>query len=356
MAAREIAPELQKLFDEGAEVYSISRLNCINQCEYQAYLSYIEKAPKKSNVWANLGDKIHSALEKCVKDGANESIIKDAIQAELDNLDILDIDFPLDRNGNPTIRNNWIANMTKFAEEFKTPKGKFETEKLVLLNWKDNIWIQGYIDLIRHDKNGSVYILDWKTSSQFDKAHLVEAGRQLVLYALAMQEEGYKVSRVSWIMLKYCITTWIQKNGKPKEKISEWRNYIKDLRNVLEKRLSDMGYDEVDIDALLFQAEKENSMTCLPEELQEQFKTRPYVRDYELTPEVIAECKQYIDDSIAKYHKCGTDEKNFKPCNIEKESFFCASLCDFSGSCKYWKDYCEQFKSKDDSEDEDDLF
>lgn len=354
MAAREVAPELQKLFDEGAEVYSISRLNCINQCEYQAYLSYIEEAPKKNNVWASLGGKIHDALEKCVRDKADESIIKDAIQAELENLDILGIDFPLDRNGNPTLRNNWIANMTKFAEEFKTPKGKFETEKLVLLNWTNNIWIQGYIDLIRHDKDGSVYILDWKTSSQFDKAHLVEAGRQLVLYALAMQKEGYKVSRVSWVMLKYCITTWIQKNGKPKEKISEWRNYIKDLRNVLEKRLSDMGYDEVDIDALLFQAEKENSMDCLPEDLRTQFKTRPYVRDYELTEEVIDECKQYIDSSIAKYHECGTDEKKFKPCNIEKESFFCSSLCDFSDSCKYWKDYCEQFKSK--QEDEDDLF
>lgn len=352
---RELDNRIERLKQQGAEIYSISRLNCINQCAYQAYLSYIACLPKKGCVWSLLGSSIHDALEKCVRDGADEAIIKDAIQAELDNLEILDIDFPLDRNGNPTLRNNWIANMTKFAEEFKTPKGKFETEKLVLLNWKDNIWIQGYIDLIRYNKDGSIYIVDWKSSSQYDKAHLVEAGRQLVLYAMAMQKEGYKVDRVSWAMMKYCITTWIQKNGKPKEKISEWRNYIKDLKNVLEKKLSDMGYDEVDIDALLFQAEKENSMDCLPDELKEQFKTRPYVRDYELTPEIIEECKQYIDESIIKYHKCGRIEKNFKPCDIEKESFFCSSLCDFSGSCKYWKDYCEQFKSKDNSDD-DDLF
>lgn len=345
---------IKELKQQEAEIYSISRLNCINQCAYQAYLSYIACLPKKTGVWSALGSSIHDALEKCVRDKADESIIKDAIQAELENLDILGIDFPLDRNGNPTLRNNWIANMTRFAEEFKTPKGKFDTEKLILLHWRDNIWIQGYIDLIRYNKDGSIYIVDWKTSSQFDKAHLIEAGRQLVLYALAMKEEGYKVDRVSWAMMKYCITTWTQKNGKSKEKISEWRNYIKDLKNVLEKKLSDMGYDEVDIDALLFQAEKENSMDCLPEDLRTQFKTLPYVRDYELTEEVIEECKQYIDSSIAKYHECGTDEKKFKPCNIEKESFFCSSLCDFSDSCKYWKDYCEQFKSK--QEDEDDLF
>ena len=355
MATREIAPELQKLFDEGAEVYSISRLNCINQCEYQAYLSYIKNAPKKNNVWACLGGKIHDALEKCVKGEAEETILNDAIQDELENLEILDIDFPLDRNGNPTLRNNWIANMTKFANEFKTPKGKFDTEKLVLFNVKDNIWLQGYIDLIRYNKDGTIYILDWKTSSNFDKTHVVEAGRQLAVYALAMENEGYKVDRVSWVMLKYCKTTWIQKNGKSKDKISEWRNYIKDLRTVLEKKLADMGYDEIDIDAMLFQAEKDNAMDCLPDELKSQFKTVPYVRDYELTDEVIEECKQYINDSIDKYHECGTDEKNFKPCNIEKESFFCSSLCDFSSSCKYWKDYCDQYASKDNTED-DNLF
>lgn len=355
MAAREITPELQKLFNEGAEVYSISRLNCINQCEYQAYLSYIACLPKKGCVWSLLGGSIHDALEQCIKGEAEESILKDAINKELENLDILGIDFPLDRNGNPTLRNNWIANMSKFAQEFKTPKGKFETEKLILLHWKDNIWIQGYIDLIRYDKNG-VYIVDWKTSSNYDKKHLIEAGRQLVLYALAIQEEGYTVKRVSWCMLKYCQTTWMQKNGKPKDKISEWRNYIKDLRSVLEKKLSDMGYDEVDIDALLFQAEQDNSMECLPDELKSQFKTVPYVRDYELTDEIIEECKQYINDSIEKYHKCGNVEKNFHPCDISKESFFCSSLCDFSTSCKYWKEYCDQLKYKENSEDEDNLF
>lgn len=352
MATREVAPELQQLFDEGAEVYSISRLNTINQCEYQAYLSYIKELPRRGNVWSNLGGSIHDALEKCVKGEANESILSKAIQDELDNLEILGLEFPLDRNGNPTLRDNWIANMTRFAKEFKTPKGNFETEKLVLLHWKDNIWIQGYIDLIRHNNDGSVYILDWKSSSQYDKKHLVEAGRQLVLYALAMQEQGYEVKRMSWVMLKYCVTKWTQKNGKPKEKISEWRNYIKDLRSVLSKKLTDMGYDEVDVDAMLFKAEQENSMDSLPEELRAQFKTLPYVRDYELTPEVIAECKQYIDDSIEKYHKCGSEEKNFEPCDIEKESFFCSSLCDFKDSCKYWEKYCDEYRSKNEKTDE----
>ena len=83
MAKRIVDPKLQKLFDEGAEVYSISKLNCINQCEYEAYLSYVEKAPRKNGVWGMMGSKVHDALESCVKDGADESIIEDAIQEEL---------------------------------------------------------------------------------------------------------------------------------------------------------------------------------------------------------------------------------------------------------------------------------
>lgn len=353
MAAREVAPALQKLFDEGAEVYSISRLNCINQCQYQAYLSYIKNLPRKGNVWSNLGGKIHDALESCVKDGADESIIKDALKDELDNLEIMGMDFPLDRNGNPTIRENWIANMSRFASEFKTPKGEFETEQLILFHLKDNIWIQGYIDLIKHNKDNSIEIYDWKTSSQFDKKHLVEAGRQLILYALAKQEEGFEVKKIAWVMLKYCKTVWKLKNGKDKEKVSEWRNYIKDLRPVLEKKLDELGYDEVDIDVMIHQAITDNNMNSLPEEVRNQFKTSIYVRDYELTQEVVDECKKYIEDSIDIFHKCGTDEDNFSACDISKESYFCSSLCDFKDSCKYWKDYADQF-NKDDEED--DLF
>lgn len=355
MASREIDSRLKKLYDEGAEVYSISKLNIINQCEYQAYLLYIAKASRKSGIYGILGGKVHDALESCVKDRADTSIIKDAINEELDNLAVFNIDFPKDRNGNSTIRDNWIANMARFAEEFSTPKGKFDTEKLVLLHWRDNIWIQGYIDLIRYNKDGSIMILDWKTSSNFDKAHLIEAGRQLVLYALAMQEEGYKVKKIAWVMLKYCITKWTLKNGKTKEKVSEWRNYIKDLHNVLEKKLDDAGYDEITIDTLLFEAEENNSMENLPDDIKSQFKTMIYIRDYELSPEIIDECKQYIDESIEKFHSCGTNEKKFGHCDLEKESYFCSNLCDVRESCKYWKDYCDQFVSKDD-DDDDEIF
>lgn len=346
---------LEELRNEGKQIYSISRLNCIDQCQYQAYLRYILKESEAPNIWGLLGGKTHDALQACVDTGCDESIIEEAIQEELADLDMLGIDFPLDRNGQPTIRNNWINNMTAFAKAFKTPKGKFETEQLILYPISDDAYMQGYIDLIKYSDDGTLWIIDWKTSSQFDKEHLISAGRQLILYGLAKQAEGYKINRLSWVMMKYCITTWIMKNGKQKEKISEWRNFVKDLYSVLEKKLDDMGYEEIDIECMLSESLKNNSIDNLPEEIKSQFTTKIYVRDYPFTEENIEETLTYIKDRIKQYEENGSDEKNYPPCDIKKSSYFCAALCGYKKKCKYYQDYLAQ-QELGGLEDEENLF
>ena len=120
---------LVKLREQGAHIYSISRLNTMNQCPYQAYLTYIKKEEQNSNIWAIVGGATHDALQTCIDTGCDESIILKTIQKELEDLDLLGIDFPLDKQGNSTIRNNWITNMTRFAKEFKIPKSNIEIVK-----------------------------------------------------------------------------------------------------------------------------------------------------------------------------------------------------------------------------------
>lgn len=355
MGEREKDERLKEIWDKGGRTYSISKLNTINQCPYQAYLCYVKKEKGANNVWAVLGGKIHDSIEECVKNGADESIIKAAIQDELENLDILGLDFPLDRNGEPTIRNNWVKNMMMFSENFKTPAGKFETEQLILFPFKENIWMVGYVDAIRYNSDGSLWIIDWKSSSQFTKEHLLEAGRQLIVYAMAKELEGYEVKKVSWCMMKYCVTSWKLKNGKMKEKISEWRNLIKDLKSPLEKALKDLKYDDVDIECYMNEALQTNSFDGFPQEVKNKFKTRIYVRDYEITQELRDECLEYLDKSIELYETLGENEKNWKPCNIEKDLFFCSSLCGYSKKCKYYQEYCEKLlleKKSEMTEDE----
>ena len=200
---------------------------------------------------------------------------------------MMDVSFPLDRNGNSTIRDNWIANMTKFSSEFTTPKGKFDTEELLILPIDKEHYMMGYADAIRHNSKNpnKVWLIDWKTSSQFTKQHLIEAGRQLILYKLALENLGYEVEKCSWCMMKYCETTWLQKNGKPKTKVSEWRNMIKDLENPIMKTLSDLGFDEIDSEIMWGEALDKNSWDPFPQEIKDKFKTKIYVRDYEVNQE-----------------------------------------------------------------------
>ena len=350
MAIREIDEKLEALRASGKQLYSISKLNTMHQCKYQAYLNYIEHEKQKDNIWACAGSIIHDRLEGCLKGSNTPQDIKAAIDDELENFEMLDIDFPLDKNGNPTIKTNWVANMTRFANEFKIPRGHFDTEQLVVLPINDHAVMHGYIDVIKHNDDGSVDVIDWKTSSQFTGDHLIEAGRQLVFYAMALENEGLRVRSVKWVMLKYYEASWTLKNGNTKTKIGEWRNLYKDLASTIEKKLIEIGKDEFEIAVILDKARETNQ---IPEEVASLFVVKPYVREYELTDEVRAETMEYITSTIKEYETI----ERWTPCDCKSNSYFCANLCGYggkSGKCKYWTDYCDTFEKE--SDDEEDLF
>lgn len=355
MAGREKDSRLEEIRNNGGTTYSISRLNCINQCKHQAYLNYIKQAPKRAGIYGLLGSAAHDKIEECIKGIARTSEIKECILDELENLDMIGIEFPKDRNGNNTIRDNWTKNMLRFAEEFTVPDGDFKTEELLILPLNEKDYMIGYADAIRYNEsNNSVYLIDWKTSSAFTGDHLIEAGRQLIIYKLALEYMGYKVDGCAWCMLKYCETTWKLKNGKTRSKVSEWRNLIKDMRGVIEKALLQAGYDDMDVDFYISNALSSNSWKDIPEDVRNQFHTDVYYREYEITQDLIDETMKYINDSIKMYESL--TESNATSCDISKNGFYCSTLCDFggkTGQCKYWMDYCATFSKE---EEDDDIF
>lgn len=355
MAERAKEQRVEEIRANGGRVYSISRLNTMNQCPYQAYLNYVLGLPQKNiGVYGCLGGKIHDVLENIIHNRAVVADIKTAMDEELDDLEMMGVDFPLDRNGDPTIRNNWIANITKFAENFKPFVGHFDTEQLVVLDLGNNNYLQGFIDLLRYNDDGTVSIFDWKTSSAFVGEHLVEAGRQLIAYKKALEQEGLRVRDCAWVMLKYYEATWMQKNGKPKSKNGEWRNLIKDLKLPIMRFLAESGMDEFDCEATYESALSLNDINDLPKEVAEKFDIHPYIRTYDIDEEKETECMQYIHDMISLFEQYGTDGRNFPHCDINKQSFFCNALCGYGGKselCKYWQAFCDAFTG-DDEDDE----
>ena len=357
----------------GAKIYSISKINTIDECLYEAYNAYILHNKGMNGVYGILGGKIHDCLEQITNKEATTDKLLPTLEEELNDLEMLGLSFPKDFKGGDSIRDNWVADMKHFCQNFVPLEGRFDTEELFIYKLADNRYVQGYIDLIRHNDDGTISIMDWKTSSEFTKEDLVHHGRQLVLYAIAKEEQGYKVRDVAWIMLKYCKVTFMGRkraNAKtlsPITKIVNRGKLIKELKPHLEYDLTAAGYDEIDIECMLAEALEKNSLECLPEKIQQSYKVELYVREYEITDELKEECLDYINTTADKFEALNEKEpNNFPPRSFveinkagkEKESvFFCRTLCNYRNSCKYIKERNEKLAlAKEDSKWEEDLF
>lgn len=366
MAVREKNTELQKLFDEGVNVYSHSKLSSIDNCLYGSYLTYIKHLKGQNNIYGLAGGKIHDALELIVNGKKDESCLLPTLNEELDDYEMLGIDFPKDRNGGDSIRRGWISNMTHFCENFIKPKGKFITEKFLLLKVDDDHYLQGYCDLIKvvDEENMIVDVYDWKTSSQFSKDDLLHHGRQLVIYQMALEQLGYTVRKKAWIMLKYCTIRYMGKkraNSKNEtliEKVCERRKIIETLKDNIELRLTQMGYDEIDIELMLNAALEKNSFDPFPDEIKAQYKIIPYVREYEVTQEIKDECINFIKTTSTLWESLDKTEKSYPPRKFTKTTktgketedvFFCRYLCNHK-QCPYLKRYLD---TKQEQKDED---
>ena len=213
MGIRAIDNRLEELRKQGIQIYSISRIDTINRCLYEAYRTYVLNDRGSSNIYAVLGSRIHDVLENIVNGNASESDLLPALAAEFDDLELLDIDFPKDMRGGDSIRQGWIDNMTHFCKHYKSPRKDLTTEELFLYCTPKGRYIQGYIDLQHKNVDGSISIYDYKSSSMYSRESLLEHGRQLVVYKLGKEQEGYDVRDASWIFLKYVDVSFIGKRN-----------------------------------------------------------------------------------------------------------------------------------------------
>lgn len=372
MAERKIDPRLQELWNKGVSVYSFSKLSSIEECLYGAYLTYILKQKGKDSCYSLAGSATHDCLELITKGTATEEDLLPTIQATLDELELLGLPFPKDRKGGDSIRDGWVADMEYFCKHYVKPKGNFETEKFFLYKTNKMSVMQGFIDLIHVHNDEVISIYDYKTSSMFSKEDLPHKARQLVIYALAEEQEGRKVRKVAWIMLKFSKVDFIGKktSRSVKEteisKVIENKNIVTELEKHIIYKLEQLGYDELDIECIMKKANEENE---IPSEVADQFKVRPYVMEYEITEEIKQECIDWIDSVVEMWEKLDKNKKyNFPPRKFTKtqkngkeveDVFFCTQLCSHRNSCEFIREHnlmnsekCKK-KQKEDIDDED---
>lgn len=315
-------------------------------CQYQAYLTYIKHEKGLDSIYGLLGTVMHDTLKKIVHQEATKADLLPALNEELELARDFGIDFPKDMRGGTTIRDNWIKDMKHFIANFTPLKGEFETEQLFILPVGPKRYLQGYIDLIRHNPDGTVSVFDWKTSSQFSDKDLKEHGRQLVLYSIALEQAGYQVRDCAWIMLKYVQVTFdgfARKNAKAKSQINkviQRSKLYKELASYVKADLIDAGYSATQATDYVDAMTVRESMDELPPEIRAHYTIRPYIRKYEATDELKAEALDYVNQMAELFESKTDNEADWPHTPITKQnSFFCNTLCGYRKKCPYIQQY-----------------
>lgn len=354
MNNEEIKEKIKNLQEKGIVVYSISRLNTVDECGLEYWNSYIKHLPSKQNIYTFAGSTIHSCLES-LQNGININM-EEELEKMLLNSDTLDIHFPTEQIGE-----KWIKNMKSFANSYVLPHYKnVETEKPFLFTI-NNICLQGIIDLVIFNEDKTIDIIDYKTSSKFSKNDLIIKGRQLILYGLGMEQLGYKVNRVAWNMLKYVEISYKLKNGKTRSTIAE-RGFILDkLKSDITKRLKDSKeYEEFDIEIMVEKAIQLNSFSELPKWIEDCYEIKDYILEYNFSIDNQEDTKKFITAKVNEIERFQDDESWWEPKEITKyTSFYCENLCGQRDNCYAFKEYKERekyFNELNQEKNEEDVF
>lgn len=374
IAIREPQAIIQELRDAGKVIYSISKLNTIADCEYEAGLTYKRHQHGDDGVYGIMGTTVHDTLESIMNNRATEADLLPAMQKELAELEMLGIEFPKDRKGEDSIKDRWVADMTDFCKTFVRPKGTFETEEFFCMPFidengreRDDRYLQGYVDLKQFNKDGTVSVWDWKTSSKFNTADLVHHGRQLVGYAIAMERQGYQVSRAGWIMLKYAQVTFMglaRSNAKQEseiKKVVQRSKIVSELKSHLERHMALEGYDELTTELIL----AKDSWEEIPESVRNHYIVKPFVWEYPVNEETKREFWKYCNEMADKFENMSDDENDWshreffkrnKSGKKNEDTFRCVVLCNHRKTCKPLQEYFEMKDAAPAETDEWDLF
>ena len=280
---------------------------------------------------------MHEGIENFYKGKVEAKDIKSAYFEKLAELEFLDMKFP-----NENIEANYNKDIQHYLDNFKKIDSKFVLEHHVLFEVLPDIWIQGFVDAIYKGENGLV-ILDWKTSSKFTGKKLVEAGRQLLLYKLAIEATtNAKVDKIMWCMLKYLNVCHTQKNGKIKKKMCNRGKWVKEMKSALEKEMIKEGIDDLEVSILMEEAVENNNIDILPQFIKDKYWLEDCYVEHEASDENIQELKDYIQSTVDKINSKNHENKDeWKPLDLEKESFYCNNLCNHRNTCTFRKEYVE---------------
>lgn len=182
-------------------MYSHSRLSCFENCRLQFKLNYIDKLETEieESVEAFMGKRVHEALEKLYRDVKFQKV-----PSLKELLDFYKSEWKKNWNEKILIvrkeysQENFRKMGEKYIRDYYERFHPFDQDTTISMEKRITIGlqgkegeryaVQGYIDRLSSDNEGTYTIHDYKTSGTLMTKEDADNDRQLALYAIAVKE------------------------------------------------------------------------------------------------------------------------------------------------------------------------
>lgn len=321
-------------------------------CPYSYKLRYIDKESERdTSIYAPFGSAIHEALEDYYEGKIGFEQIAERFEVSVfELLNIAEKKFNnSDEEKNEAIETKYLACLRHFAKNHKRMADKVANEKFVLtklVKGDQDEYFMGYIDAVHKEKDGTVIITDYKTSTKYSGEKIRENGSQLVLNSIGISQM-FRVPITSikarWNFLKYLTIKYKLKNKKDKETIAERHKWVAALETNLRMKLKDAGYNELESETLVLRAISENTLDCIPEEIRNTYTFDDAYVYVDLSPFAINNTVDMLFENIneIRSHEVNPTEDSFNKEVTDKDSYFCSQLCGYSHMCPHYKKYID---------------
>lgn len=323
-------------------IWSFSRVSTFLQCAWEYKMRYIDKIRVPSdNVYTDFGTISHDLIQGLYEHKYSKEGMYEKWKNFVKNWE----DDPLSHQfDSEKIKSGYINNMDWYFRNPRSVDEKIINEKPVLsiLRGKTRQYVfVGYIDSEYTNDDGVLTLIDYKTSSKsgFSPKGLKKKSMQLLLYAIGEhQHKGIPFDKIKcrFNMMKYCTVHFQQENGNWKTSTQERSQWVYKMNNKLKTKLPKLGIDPIEVDELIIQASQDNSLECMPKEIQKQFCISNYYIDLDVSDESCKALEQkltsYCDDIMA--FEALDDQETELEINhsYDPNNYYCKKLCAYHTS------------------------
>lgn len=342
---------LQKRYNVD-RIWSFSKVNSFLNCPWEYKMKYIDKIRiDNSNAYTVFGTASHDIIQDFYEGKYPYEEMKKKWDAFVTHWkeDPKALQFDTDK-----IKDGYLNNIEHYFQNCSVVNDPEEghgdikviNEKpvrcIIDRNDKKYVFI-GYVDSEYYDEEGNLVLLDYKTSSKsgFSPKKLPEKSMQLILYAIGKHQITglpYDKIKCRFDMMKYCKVHYKMENGNWKTSIQERSDWVYKMGTKLRSKLPKVGVDPIEADELIIKASVENTMDCLPVEVQEQFRVENYYIEVEISEEIANDLVNTVadicDEVLGLEDIEDLDNYLNETYEHNPDDYFCKKLCAFHSRIK----------------------